>query len=277
MLIYYFLFNLIIISIFLGIILGFVSSYAVVRKWSLLGDIISHAALPGIVYIFLLFKNQNIFIMLLGGALSSLLSTIFSFYIQRYKSIPKDSAFALILSLFFSFGIIGMTIIQKKAIVGQSIINNFIYGNIVSFASGNVYFYIFFSLIISLLFYISFQIQKCIAFDKVFSNVRYKSINFWEFLLLFVSIVSIIIGLQAVGILLMGALIIAPGSAARLISNSYFKMTLYSILITVFSFLIGIFISLKYSNIPTGPVIALTPIIIFLIIKFFRKIKFKKL
>ena len=258
----------ILISLFLGAAIGTVSTYSVVRKWSLLGDIMSHAALPGIVYMFLFIKTGNIPLLLLGGACSSLMSVLLSFYLQKKHIFPKDSAFAVVLSWFFSIGIIGMTIIQKQSITGQSLINNFIFGNIIMCSNRYIIYYIPLFLVIICTFFFSYKIQQIIGFDHIYAEFSYSFIKFWEIVYLLLSICTIVIGLQAIGILLMGALIIAPGTAARLLTDSYRTMMIYSIIITIASFSCGIGITIVLPTIPTGPVIALIPIIFCLFIGF---------
>ena len=273
MLIYYYVPNLILISLFLGMSIGCVSAYATVRRWSLIGDIISHSSLPGIVYMFLFSESQNHLILVLGGAISALISVLFSFYIKKKTHLPKDSPLALILSLFFSLGIIGIAIIQKKSIAGQSMINNFIYGNIITFASGNIYTYMYICIFILLFFFYTINLQKYVGFDNSFMQIYYKYTYLYEFIVLLISILTIVIGLQSVGILLMGALIIAPGSFAKLFTNSYLNIILLSMIVTFISFLFGVGIGIYYSSIPTGPIIALIPVSLCILVYIFNKIK----
>ena len=277
MFIYAFIPNLILISIFLGAALGCVSSYAVVRKWSFIGDIISHSALPGVVYMFLATQTQNYILLIIGGGVSALLSSLISFYIQKNTLLPRDSGFAIILSWFFSLGIIGMTIIQKISISGQSMINNFIYGNIVTFASGKILFYIIFSILFLIIFFALLNIQKSVAFDIVYTQIRYKYMFLLETILLISSVFIIVIGLQVVGILLMGALIIAPGSFAKMICGSYLKMIFCSMILTILSFLFGVSIGIYFSHIPSGPIIALIPVCsCILMVLYYKIIELKK-
>lgn len=262
-----------VISLFLGASLGCVSAYNVVRKQSLLGDIMSHASLPGIVYMFLLFHTKNISILLCGGVLSAIISSLMSFYLQKNNLFAKDTPFAIILSWFFSAGIIGMAIIQKKSIEGQSLINNFIFGNILTCANKDFLFYIPLLCIIFFLFVFTYRIQEVLGFDHEYALLRYSWIKYCDALLLFFSIVVIVIGLQAVGVLLMGSLIIAPGTIARLLTKSYGNMLLCSIIMTIVAFLSGIGMSLYYSSLPTGPLISLFLVVLCVIIAALYKAK----
>ena len=100
-------------SALLGIISGVLGSFAVIRKESLLGDAVSHAALPGIALAFLLTGTKNTEILLLGALISGLLSTFLINGISKYSRIKFDSALALVLSVFFGGGLVLLTYIQK--------------------------------------------------------------------------------------------------------------------------------------------------------------------
>jgi manganese/zinc/iron transport system permease protein len=254
-----------ILSICFGFIFGAISSYNVVKKTSLLGDIMSHAALPGIVYTFLFFQTTNIFLLMLGGTISACISSFIAFYIQKNFYIPKDAASGCLLSLFFSLGIIGTAIIQKKSLIGQSMINNFIFGNFLNFLSQPILFFVIFSILIFITFFVTIKIQESFSFDETFSRVLYKNVTFWQSLFLFLTIISIVVGLQAVGILLMSSLVVAPGVTARMLTNSYKKMILISSTIIFLSFFSGIFITFYFQFIPTSPLISLISILFALV------------
>ncbi len=265
----------IILSVCFGLIFGAISAYNVVKKTSLLGDIISHAALPGIVYTFLFFQTKNIFFLMLGGTISACISSFIAFYIQKNFYIQKDAASGCLLSLFFSLGIIGTAIIQKKSLIGQSMINNFIFGNFLNFLSQSISFFIIFSICIFTIFFITIKIQETFSFDETFSRVLYKNVTIWQFLFLFLTIISIVVGLQAVGILLMSSLVVAPGVTSRMLTNSYKNMILISSFTIFLSFFLGIFITFYFQFIPTSPLISLISILFALTSVFIKKLRDK--
>lgn len=259
---YYF----IIFALTQGISLGLVSSYMVVKRWSMLGDIMSHAALPGIVVAFFLTHSTSLLILIGGGLFSALLSALCSFFLQRKVNFPRESNFALILSCFFSFGIIIMNVIQKQSIPGQSILNSFIFGNILMINHTDVIYYVVYTVLFSFFMILFSKKKEFFAFDNIFSCIRYRYVFLWEIIFLILSTLTIIIALQSVGILLIGGLTILPGSCAKLISNSYKEMMLWSVIFSVISFLCGIVIAFQVPYLPTGPIIILVSVFIFLIL-----------
>jgi manganese/zinc/iron transport system permease protein len=268
---YYF----IIFGIALGISIGIISAYMTIKKWSMFGDIISHAALPGMVLCFLITQSIALPILIFGGFLSSLLSISFSFYLEKYNNFPKDTSFALLLSWFFSIGIIAFNIIQKKGIIGQSILNSFIFGNILMINHNHVYYYIIYSIILFLIMYYTKKKQEYFAFDQIFSKIKYKYVFFWELLFLIISILTIVIALQSIGILLIGGLIILPGNTARLFCNSYTSLFWWSIIFSVLIFLSGISLTFYFTYLPTGPICLLCASLLFFSVFLFQKIKNK--
>lgn len=252
---------LLLICLLLGASIGCVSAYSVVRRWSLLGDIMSHASLPGIVYMFLLTHTKNVSLLLCGGVISALLSSFMSFYLQKKKLFAKDTPFAIVLSWFFSAGIIGLAVIQKKSIEGQSLLNNFIFGNILMCANQEMFRYVPILIAIVIIFIISYRVQEILGFDYEYALLRYAWIKYIDALMLFLSVIVIVIGLQAIGVLLMGALIIAPGLTARFLSNSYITILILSIIMSIIAFIMGVGLSIMMPYLPTGPLVSLISVV----------------
>ena len=93
---------------------GIISIYIVFRDRSLLGDVIAHAALPGIVLAFLIVQSKEILWLLTGAIISSLFSLWFIHKIIQYKKIKLDTAFAVILSVFFGLGVLSYKLLTKS-------------------------------------------------------------------------------------------------------------------------------------------------------------------
>ena len=98
----------------LGAICGMLGSFAVLRKQSLLGDAISHAALPGIAIAFLITGTKETNVLLVGALISGLLGAFWIRGITKNTHLKSDTALGLILSIFFGFGMLLLTYIQKQ-------------------------------------------------------------------------------------------------------------------------------------------------------------------
>jgi manganese/zinc/iron transport system permease protein len=93
----------------LGSICGMLGSFAVLRKQSLLGDAISHAALPGIAIAFLITGTKETNVLLIGALVSGLLGAFWIRGITKRTHLKSDTALGLILSIFFGFGMLLLT------------------------------------------------------------------------------------------------------------------------------------------------------------------------
>ena len=98
----------------LGAVCGMLGSFAVLRKQSLLGDAISHAALPGIAIAFLITGAKDSNVLLLGALVSGLIGTFWIRGIITKTHLKTDTALGLILSLFFGFGMLLLTFINLQ-------------------------------------------------------------------------------------------------------------------------------------------------------------------
>jgi ABC-type Mn2+/Zn2+ transport system permease subunit len=267
----------ILFSVGMGMAIGVISAYMVAKKWSILGDIISHAALPGIVISF--FISYSVFLpyLLIGGTCSSLLSVMISFYLQKYEFFPKDTSFSILLSWFFSLGIIIFNIIQQRGIVGQSILNSFIFGNILMINHTDALYYFFYGSLLTLSSWYTLKKQEFFIFDPIFSSLTFRFVLLWELLFLVVSIFTIIVALQSVGILLIGGLIILPGSTALLIAKNYAEVFYYSIFFSIVIFLAGINITFLIPTLPTGPLTILIAACIFFVILLIKNLRYRNI
>ena len=112
----------------LGIVSGALGSYAVLRKQSLVGDAISHAALPGICLAFLITDSKAPFVMVVGASLAGWLGILVVTAIVRNTRIKEDAALGIILAVFFGVGIVLLTLIQKMPNANQAGLDKFLFG-----------------------------------------------------------------------------------------------------------------------------------------------------
>ncbi|MFN3491772.1 MAG: metal ABC transporter permease, partial [Anaerolineales bacterium] len=115
-------------SAILGMVSGALGSFAVLRKQSLLGDAISHAALPGIVLAFLITRSREPIVLILGALIAGWAATLLMLSIIRTTRIKDDSALGLVLSVFFGFGLMLLTFTQKLPDATQAGLDKFLFG-----------------------------------------------------------------------------------------------------------------------------------------------------
>lgn len=244
-------------SALLGLISGVLGSFAVLRKQSLLGDGISHSALPGVVMAFVLLGSKNTEILLLGALISGLLATLFIVSIVRYSRVKFDSALALVMSVFFGLGLVMLTYVQKIPNSNQAGLKRFIFGQASTLLQRDILLMVICGLLLLTLVLLFWKEFKLFTFDADFAQSLGFSPKRLNLLLSFMIVLAIIIGLQAVGVILMSAMLITPAVAARQWTNKLWIMVMLSALFGAVSGVIGTAASSLVPKLPTGPAIVI--------------------
>ncbi|HJA91165.1 MAG TPA: metal ABC transporter permease [Candidatus Jeotgalibaca merdavium] len=242
---------------FLGLLSGVVGTLATLKQESLLGDVLSHSALPGIGIAFILLSKKNLIVMLIGAALAGGLATVLINWMKKKSIIKGDSAMSLILSSFFGLGLVLMTYIQRQPNGHQAGLENFIYGQASAMLMRDIKLSVVIASIFLIILVLFWKEIKVFIFDPTFAHTMGFSAVFLNGLVSLMIVVTIVIGLESVGVVLMSSLLIAPPIAARQWSD---RMGVVAVLAGIFGFLsglIGSFISSIGARIPTGPTIVL--------------------
>lgn len=242
-------------SALLGIISGVLGSFAVLKKQSLLGDGVSHAALPGVVMAFLLTGSKNTELLLLGALLTGLAATFLILSIVHNTRLKFDSALALVMSVFFGLGMALLTYSQKVPNANQAGLKRFIYGQASTLLERDVLLMAGCGTILLILVIAFWKEFKLFSFDPEFAETIGFHTKGLNALLSMLIVLAIIIGLQTVGVVLMSAMLIAPAVAARQWSDRLWVMVLLASIFGAISGVAGTFFSSAFANLPTGPVI----------------------
>ena len=187
----------------LGIISGVLGSFAVLRKQSLLGDGVSHAALPGVIMAFLLTGSKNTEVLLLGALLTGIIATLLIMTIVKHSRIKFDSALALVMSVFFGLGLALLTYSQKIPNANQAGLNRFIYGQASTMLERDVVLMAVTGGVLLFFVTLFWKEFKLFSFDPEFAETIGFSTRKLNLLLSFLIVMAIIVGLQTVGVILM--------------------------------------------------------------------------
>ncbi|NIP31763.1 MAG: iron chelate uptake ABC transporter family permease subunit [Candidatus Dadabacteria bacterium] len=242
----------------LGVISGTISSYAVIRKQSLLGDVMSHAALPGIALAFIITGVKEQLPILIGAAIAAIIATLLIRLITNYSRVKTDSAMGMILSVFFGFGLVLLTHIQKMPDVSQAGLNKFLFGQAAALLEKDVLIMGVLGVCILTLVVLFWKEFKLLCFDPDFGKTMGFSMKYIDVVLMVLLVASIVIGLQTVGVVLMSSMLIAPAVASRQWTRHLSTMIIFSAIIGAVSGVVGAVVSINFSNIPTGPAIVVT-------------------
>jgi manganese/zinc/iron transport system permease protein len=241
----------------LGIVSGMLGSFAVLRKQSLLGDAISHAALPGIVLAFLITRSREPVLLMLGALAAGWLATLFMLNITRTTRIKDDSALGLVLSVFFGLGLMLLTFTQRLPDATQAGLDKFLFGQAATLLQSDVTTMAVIGSIALGLLVIFWKEFKLITFDPEYAASLGFPVRALDVLLTTLLVIAIVIGLQTVGVVLMSAMIVAPAAAARQWTDKLSLMVILGGLFGALAGVAGTLISSSAERLPTGPLIVL--------------------
>lgn len=239
----------------LGVVSGVVGSYAVLRKQSLVGDVMSHAALPGIVLAFIIVGVKEQLPILIGAALSAVLAVFLINLVTENSRVKTDSAMGMALSVFFGLGLVLLTYVQRMPDANQAGLDKFLFGQAEALVEKDVLVIGltgFFALLVVGLFWKEF---KLLCFDPDFGGTMGFSMKSMDMLVTAVIVSAIVIGLQTVGVVLMSSMLIAPAVAARQWTGNMGSMVILAAFIAVISGVTGVALSAGFENVPTGPAV----------------------
>ena len=232
-------------------------SFAVLRKQSLLGDAISHAALPGIAIAFLITGAKDSNTLLLGALVSGLIGTFWIRGIITKTHLKSDTALGLILSVFFGFGMLLLTFIQKQPNANQAGLDKYLFGQAATLVESDVWLMTIITGICLLVMLTFWKEFKILLFDADYTKTLGFNTKTIDVLITSFIVLAIVLGLQTVGVVLMSAMLLAPAAAARQWTNSLSVMVFLAALFGAFSGVFGTVISASQNNLSTGPVIVI--------------------
>ncbi len=239
--------------LFISLSSSLVGSFAFLQKKSLVGDAVAHSLLPGIAIAFMLSGSKNPWVLILGALISGWISILIMDYLTKRSKIKTDTSTALVLSVMFGLGILLLTHIQHSDFGNQSGLDKFLFGKAASLTLIDIQAFGLVTLIIVALVGVFYREFKLLSFNYEFAQAIGMPVKALSFLMNTLLVLAITTGIQAVGVVLMAALLIAPAAAAKIWTYSLSKMILIAMGFALFSSLIGSFISYTYVNMPTGP------------------------
>ena len=179
------------------------------RRQSLLGDAISHAALPGVALAFLLTGSKAPLTLVVGAALAGFVGTLVVIGIVRTTRVKYDSALGIVLSVFFGLGLVLLTLIQRRPDAAQAGLDRFLFGQAAALLRSDLITMAVLGGAALLLMLLVWKEFKLLAFDPDFGASLGFPMRALDVLLTGLLVVAIVIGLQTVGVVLMAAMVAA--------------------------------------------------------------------
>mgnify|MGYP000421192649 CR=1 FL=1 len=246
----------------LGASTAVVGTFTFLRKKSLVGDAVAHAVLPGICLAFIFSQVKNPLVLLVGAFLSGWLSILSIDFISKRSRIKADAAIAIVLTVFFGVGIMLLSYIQSTGNAAQSGIDHFLFGQAAALVGQDVFMLALVCSVLVLAVWLLFKEFTLVSFDADYAQAIGLPVRALEFILSTLTVLAIAVGIQAVGVVLMAAMLITPAAAARYWTNKLSFLVMLAALFGAGSAWFGSYISYSAPKMPTGPwiIIAVTVI-----------------
>lgn len=252
-------------AMLLGAAAGMIGAYAVLRRRALTGDALSHAALPGLCFAFLVVGERDFQALLLGAFVSGVCGIACMSALRRWTRIKEDAAIAIVLGVFYGLGIVLLEMITKRPGGSRAGLGNFIMGKTAGMSREDLELISILAaatVLIVLLFYKEF---KVVSFDAEFARVQGWPAAALDLFLQLLLLFAVVIGLPAVGVVLMAALLVIPAAAARFWTE---RLSFFLALAAIFGVTaggMGAYVGSYVYDLPTGPAVILTAALLFFV------------
>lgn len=230
-----------------------IGGFAVLRQRALIGDVLAHAALPGIMMAFILFNSYEAWLVFFSALVSSLLGYYLIGWITRHSKIKADAAMAIVLSSFFALGLMALSYIQSGESTQQTGLDRLLFGQAAAMTLSDVYMLSLVALISLSGLFVLFQKLRLISFDRHYATTLGLPVARYELSFALMLVMSIVVGLHVVGVVLMAAVLLIPITIARFWSHNLTHLLWIAALVSSVSALISSQISFYISAMPTGP------------------------
>ena len=254
----------------LGLASGVIGTFTLLRKRALVGDAASHAALPGVALAFMVmtaFGGDGRFLPghLLGATLAGVAGMGSILAIRHATRLKEDAALGIVLSVYFGLGMALLGVIQKMRAGHAAGLESFIYGKTASMLAADAWIIGGMAVVVLLVCLLLFKELSLLCFDAEYAGSRGYPVRRLDSVLMLLIVITVVAGMQAVGLILMIALLIIPPAAARFWTHSLKKSIVIAALIGAVSGVIGGGISALAARMPAGAIIVVVAGVFFIV------------
>lgn len=247
---------------FLGLGCGTIGSFLLLRKRALLGDALSHATLPGIAlafFVMVLAGGSGKWLpgLLIGAAITGVLGVITVLFIRNATRLKEDAGMGIVLSVFFGIGVAILGIVTRMGRGSAAGLENFIVGKTASMLLSDAQLILGVAIVVAILCALLYKEFTLICFDQDFARSQGWPVVALDLVMMALVTAVTVIGLQAVGVILIVAMLVIPPAAARFWTENLRTMLLLAALIGAISGLLGAALSALMPGLPAGAVIVL--------------------
>lgn len=250
-------------SMLLGICCGLMGAFLVVRKLSLLGDALSHAVLPGVALGFLWGMTKDPLAIFIGATVAGLLGAGTVQLLRHTTRHKEDASIGFVLASFFGVGVCLMTMIQNVPGGNKSGLDKFMFGQAAALGRGDVLLLAVVALLALGAVTVFYKEYTITSFDPGFARSMGLPVQVFHYSLMLLLAFAIVSALQAVGVVLVTAMLVIPAATAFLLTDRLGLLLVLSAVFGMCAGAIGAFFSFVGRNLPTGPFMVLAAAAVF--------------
>ena len=251
-------------SILLGLSCGLLGSFIVVRRMALVGDALSHAVLPGVAIGFLWGMSKDPLAIFIGAVIVGLIGTGVVSALTRTTRLKPDTALGLVLASFFAVGLCLLTMIQNLPTGNKSGLDKFLFGQAAALGADDITLMAIVTIVAVSLITLFYKELLATSFDAGFARVTGIPADWVHHGLMLVLASATVIALQAVGVVLVSAMLLTPAAAAYLLTDRLHRMLVLAGSFGVLAGVTGAFFSFVGRGLPTGPLMVIGASTVFL-------------
>ena len=239
------------ISVLVAVPAALLSCYLVLKGWSLMGDAISHAVLPGVVLAYIAG-----FPLAIGAFAAGMICALATGFIKENSRIKQDTVMGVVFSGMFGLGIVLYTKIQTDVHL-----DHILFGDMLGVGFGDIVESGIIAAIVTLIIAVKWRDFLLHAFDPVQARAVGLPVRMLHYGLLAILSLTIVGALKAVGIILAIAMLIAPGAIAFLLTRKFSTMLLLAVAIAVLASFFGVYLSFFIDSAPAPTIVLLMTIV----------------
>jgi manganese/iron transport system permease protein len=262
---YEFMRRAIAIGILVGILCPIVGSYLIVQRMALFGDVIAHCVLPGLSLSFFLGVD-----IMLGAFVSGILGAGAISWIRSQAHVKVDAAMALTFSSFFALGVLLISRLKNNVDL-----DSFLFGDILGVTGTDITRTAIVTILILAAVWLFYKELLFYTFDRTGAEAMGLPVNGIHLGFMAAITLTIIASMQAVGVILVIAMLVGPALTAYLLVKELHQMMLLGAVIGSISSVTGVYISFYVKNVPSGPAIVLVSSSLFVLVLLFTRLREK--
>ena len=244
----------------IGFTNGFLGSFIILRRMSLMADALSHSMLPGLAIGVMLFglKPGGLFF---GGLVAAMFVAVGAMLLARGSRLKEDAALAILYTIAFSIGVVLLQMLPPT----QVDLKHYLFGNVLGLGNADLWIAYGVALVVVPGLILLQRPMMLTLFDPAVARSQGVRVGALNFVLIVASVLTMISSAQSVGVILMLGLLVTPAATMYLLTDNFTKMLWGGAVLGCLGSLGGLVVSYKFDGIPSGAAIVLVLGVVFII------------